>query len=73
MRIFIDEQPTDIEPGTTTLDAIRQVDPGLGQSVAAGDAHVTDGVGRSLPPEAVLEPGAILRVIRSPLRKPADD
>jgi hypothetical protein len=44
---------------------VRAADAALGEALAGGRAYLTDGRGVRVSPDAVLEAGAILRVVRS--------
>jgi len=64
ISVFVNERRVRLSPGATALEAVRVLDAGLAQAVAAGRAYLTDGRGVRCVPEAPLSPGAILRVIR---------
>jgi hypothetical protein len=72
MRVYVNEQAVDVAPGAAATDAVRALDPALGDEVAAGAALLTDGRGVALAPETPLEPGSILRAARRARRAPAD-
>jgi hypothetical protein len=46
-------------------DAVRAMDPALADTLAAGQAHLTDGRGIRLDPSEPATAGAIVRVVRS--------
>lgn len=68
VRIFVDEVPRQVAPGTAVSAAVAADDPGLAASLAAGHAYVTDGVGRPIDAHGTVFPGAIYRVVRSARR-----
>jgi hypothetical protein len=68
MRIFVNANSLEVDPGTDVSGGVRAYDPGLADKVAAGSAYVTDGRGIGLTPEAPLADGSILRVIVSARR-----
>jgi hypothetical protein len=70
MRIFINEKPLDVAPGTVVRDAVEAFDPELASELG-GWAQATDGRGIALLPADVLHAGSILRVTRS-ARKAGD-
>lgn len=72
VRIFVDGQPVDAPGGATVSAAVSADDPDLAAALRDGRAYVTDGVGRPMNPETMVFPGAIVRVVRSARRGPAD-
>lgn len=72
IRVFVNERPVSVPPGAAVLDAVRALDPGLAESLAAGRAHATDARGVAVASAAPLAAGAILRVI-VPARRGAED
>lgn len=65
LRIFVNERPMTVRVGTTTREAAVAHDPTLAQALGAGAANVTDGVGRPVDADSLVEEGAIVRVVRS--------
>jgi hypothetical protein len=63
LRIFINDTPLDVEPGTDVRAALRAHDPALEERVAAGVAFVTDARGIEVGEENRLAAGSILRVV----------
>jgi hypothetical protein len=63
LRVFINNAPIDVEPGTDVRAALRSHDPALEERVAAGTAFVTDARGIEIDPEQRLAAGSILRVV----------
>ena len=68
VRIFVDEVPRGVPPGTPVSAAVAGDDAGLAALLAAGRAYVTDGVGREIAMDDPGFPGAIYRVVRSARR-----
>jgi hypothetical protein len=73
IRVYVDDRPFDVPRGATAGDAVRQLDPDLADRVIAGTASLTDARGIGLATDAVLAPGAIVRVVgRARRDTPAD-
>lgn len=70
IRVFVNEQPVEIDEGAPAGEAATAGAPELGAALAEGTAYLTDGVGRRLDPGAPLTAGAIVRIVRS-ARRPA--
>jgi hypothetical protein len=70
-RVYVNEQAVDVPPGESAAAAVRAADSALGEALVAGRAYLTDGRGVRVSPDAILEAGAILRVVRS--TKAGDD
>lgn len=68
IRVFINERPVEVSPGSTVLRAVRLFDAGLAERVERDEAYVTDGRGIAIPIDVLLSPGAILRVVVSARR-----
>lgn len=68
VRVFVNERPVSVSPGSKVRDAVAAFDAALAGKLASGAAYVTDGVGRPAQPEAGVEPGAIIRVVLSARR-----
>ncbi len=65
VRIFINEESVSIPRGATVAAALESFDASLGISVAGETGYLTDGVGRRLSPETVVEEGMIVRAVAS--------
>jgi hypothetical protein len=70
LRVFVNERAITVGLGTTVRDAVAECDAALADALPSGVAYVTDGVGRPIDPESLVEAGAILRVVRSARRTP---
>jgi hypothetical protein len=70
VRIFVDEIPRQVTPGTSVAAAVAGGDADLAALLGDGRAYVTDGVGRPIAVHGVVFPGAIYRVVRSARRDP---
>lgn len=70
-RVYVNERAVDVPPGESAAAAVRAADAALGEALAGGRAYLTDGRGVRVSPDAVVEAGAILRVVRS--TKTGDD
>ncbi len=68
IRVFVNERPVEVPAGSTVLRAVRVFDSTLASRLESGQAYVTDGRGISIPPDVLLSPGAILRVVVSARR-----
>jgi hypothetical protein len=71
MRIFINEKPLDVTPGTSVRGAVEAFDPELASDLG-GRAQATDGRGIALSPTDLVNAGSIIRVVRS-ARQAGDD
>jgi hypothetical protein len=65
MPVFVNNQLVHVPAGTDVAGAVARHDAALGEKLARGEAHATDGRGIELAPGAPLGPGAILRVVGS--------
>ena len=65
IRVFINEIPLAIPPGSTVRQAVEIHDAALLDLLDDGRAYVTDGRGITLEPDATLHGGSILRVVVS--------
>ena len=63
IRVYVNDRPLDVSSGATACDAVRHLDPALADRVIAGTASLTDARGIGLAADAVLAPGAIVRVV----------
>jgi hypothetical protein len=70
-RVYVNERAVDVPSGESAAAAVRAADAELGEALADGRAYLTDGRGVRISPDAALEAGAILRVVRS--TKAGDD
>jgi hypothetical protein len=61
VRVFVNERPILVAPGSRARDAVQMADPALAAALDGGTAFLTDGVGRAIDPGTVVETGAILR------------
>jgi hypothetical protein len=68
IRVYVNERPVNLPRGADLHAAVAAADPALAEAVASGRAHVTDGRGIRLGPDAQLSAGAILRVVVSARR-----
>ncbi len=59
----MNERPVEVDPGATAADAVRTLDPLLGERVAAGQARITDGRGIEVGAGEPVAAGSIFRVI----------
>lgn len=73
IRVYVNDRPFDVPRGATACDAVRHLDPALADRVVAGTASLTDARGIVLAADAVLAPGAIVRVISRARRDTATD
>jgi hypothetical protein len=63
IRVFVNAGALDVPAGASVGTAVREFDPALERQLAAGTAYVTDGRGIEIHPDALLQGGAILRVV----------
>ena len=63
IRVFVNAGALDVPAGANVGTAVRKFDPALERQLAAGTAYVTDGRGIEIDPAALLQGGAILRVV----------
>ncbi|MDX2119719.1 MAG: hypothetical protein SF070_01520 [Gemmatimonadota bacterium] len=61
LRVFVNERPYSLPPGSTVRDALRAAAPELVPLCEAGQAVVTDGRALAIGLDAPLSGGAILR------------
>lgn len=71
VRVFVNERGVGVPSGATALDAVRALDPLLGDALAAGRQRLTDSRGLPIEPTARVHGGAIFRVL--PVRASADE
>lgn len=65
LRVFVDEQPVEVPPGSTVMDAVQAFASDVADSVRGGTAYVTDGVGRATDVSRQIARGEILRVVKT--------
>jgi len=70
--VFVNDHPLSLPTGVLAADAVRAFDPALAERLLSGSASLTDGRGIPLPAGQPLFPGAIVRVIVSARRGPAE-
>ena len=68
VRVFVNERAVLVVPGATVREAVLAFDAELAALLDLGQAYVTDGVGRPVPPSTSVEPGGIVRVVVSSRR-----
>ena len=73
IRVFVNQQAVAVPPGATVREAVMRCDPELARLLRDGGAYVTDGVGRPVEPAGSVEPGAILRIVRTARQAPPSD
>lgn len=71
LTVFVNERPVRVAGGTAAAGAVAALDPDLAARLAAGQAYLTDGRGIRCDPAALVQGGAILRVVVS-ARAPRD-
>ncbi|MCU0615574.1 MAG: hypothetical protein MUD17_00575 [Gemmatimonadaceae bacterium] len=71
VRVFVNERGVAVSPGASALDAVRALDPQLGEALAAGRQRLTDSRGLPVEPTVLVHGGAIFRVL--PVRATADE
>ncbi|HEU5170542.1 MAG TPA: hypothetical protein VFU46_08385 [Gemmatimonadales bacterium] len=72
LRVYVNERPVDLPPGADAAAAVRALDPGLADAIAAGGVLLTDGRGIPVEPHAPLAAGSILRARRTARRGGGD-
>jgi hypothetical protein len=71
LRVFVNERPVDVARGARVRDAVAAFDHALADQLSAGNAYVTDAVGRPVDGgDAVGEAGAVFRVVVSARQGP---
>ncbi len=63
-RVYVNERPVDVPPGSSAAAAVQAADAQLGAALAAGAAYVTDGRGVRIGADTPIAAGTILRVVR---------
>lgn len=72
VRVFVNGQGYDAEPGGTALDAVALHAAGAASAVSAGTMLVTDSRGLPIPADTPLFNGAVLRLIPNRGRDTSD-
>lgn len=68
LRVFVNERPYELPPGSVVRDALRAAVPDLLPAAESGAALITDARGLPAELDAPLAAGAILRAQRSSRR-----
>ena len=68
MRIFINEQPFDVNEGTDALSAVRGFDGELAKRIESGAGYITDARAIRISGNEQLSAGDILRVVMTSRR-----
>lgn len=63
LRVFVNERAVEVPRGATVADAVRALDGGAADAVAAGERLVTDSRGLPVDPQGETYAGAIYRLI----------
>ena len=63
VRIFVNEQAVVVSGDETVADAVAAFDRSLSEALSGKSGYLTDGVGRRLSGDTVVEDGMIVRVI----------
>ena len=63
VRIFINEQAVVVPADHTVGSALAVFDRSLSETLNGGSGYFTDGVGRRLSPDTVVEEGMIVRTV----------
>jgi len=69
IAVFINDRVIRLAAGALVSDAVAALGGDSAAQLATGTAHVTDGRGIRLPPDAPLHAGAILRLVVSARRE----
>ena len=64
IRVFVNEHAVEIDAGASAETAVGEFDRELRSALDGGSAYLTDGVGRRLDPDSIVDEGAIVRVIK---------
>jgi hypothetical protein len=73
LRVFVNDHPLDVAPGSDALAAVRAFDPQAAETLTAGGGYLTDGRGIEIPFTSMLSGGSILRLVLSGRRHVAPD
>jgi hypothetical protein len=68
IRVFVNQRPVDVTPGTDLTAAVAALDPELAAALKEGRAYATDGVGRPIALAQPVVAGSIIRVVLSSRR-----
>jgi hypothetical protein len=63
VRVFVNEQAVVVSGDKTVADAVAAFDRSLSDALSGESGYLTDGVGRRLSGDTVVEDGMIVRVI----------
>jgi hypothetical protein len=63
VRIFVNEQAVVVSVDNTVAAAVAAFDRSLSEALSEKSGYLTDGVGRRIPPDTVVEEGMIVRVV----------
>ncbi len=63
VRIFVNEQAVVVSGEKTVAAAVAAFDRSLSEALSGESGYLTDGVGRRLAPDTVVEEGMIVRVV----------
>jgi hypothetical protein len=73
VRVYVNGRGVDAPAQGSPVDAVRVVDPGLADAIAAGEKLVTDSRGLPVTSGEALYNGAIFRVITNRPRATSDE
>ncbi len=73
VRVYVDGRGVDVAADATALDAVRALDAGTADLVAAGARTLTDSRGLPIASDAGVHWGAIFRVVGARSRAAAAD
>jgi hypothetical protein len=73
VRVFVNGVALDAPSGATALDAVRGWSSEVAEAVARGERVITDSRGLPAPPDALVQAGAIFRIIPVSSRRGARD
>ena len=71
VRIFVNEQAVVVSGDKTVAAAVAAFDHSLSKALSGKSGYLTDGVGRRLSPDTVVEEGMIVRVVSG--RRPTEE
>ncbi len=63
VRSFVNEQAVVVSGDQTVAAAVAAFDRSLSEALSGKSGYLTDGVGRRLSPDTVVEDGMIVRVV----------
>jgi hypothetical protein len=73
IRIFVNAQPVDAQPGDTALTAIERWDPTIGKTLSDGARALTDSRGLVTSLDTPVCNGAIFRIVSNRQLRESDD